>query len=159
MAPSSSVPASFPFAYRLILTTVEPLFATLGALLAFRNPAGYLATMTRGAARFAPDSAFLYTELGGAWLYFAFAEAVVLRVYRDDARLWRLLCAGMLLSDAAYCHSAAQAVGGWATWARLADWTKEDWIVFWTTAPMLATRVLVVLGIGVRRGPAAQKAL
>jgi len=141
--------AAIPFAYRLILTTVEPLLAAGGALLVLRTPAEYLSTMTRGSGAFAAGSTFLYTELGGAWLYFAFVEAVVLRVF-DDVRLWRLLCAGMLLSDAAYCHSAAQAVGGWAAWAHLAAWTSEDHLVFWTTAPMVLVRILVVLGVGVR---------
>ncbi|KAL1848936.1 hypothetical protein VTK73DRAFT_9981 [Phialemonium thermophilum] len=144
-----SAEASVPFVYRLVLTTIEPLFATSGALMAFRSPAAYLSTMTRGATFFLPDTAFVYTELGGAWLLFAFLEAVVLRAF-DDLRLWRLLCAGMLLSDAAYCHSAAQAVGGWAQWVVLSRWTAEDWLVFWSTAPMVLVRVLIVLGVGVR---------
>jgi hypothetical protein len=94
----------------------------------------------------------LYTELGGAWLYFAFVEAVVLRQF-DDLRLWRLLCAAMLLSDVAYCHSVAQAVGGWGPWLVLSDWTVADHAVFWSTAPFALVRVLVVLGVGVRNVP------
>ncbi len=118
--------------------------------MAATKPAAYLSTMTRGAGTFAAGDAFLYTELTGAWLFFAFVEAVVLRVY-DDLALWRLLCAGMLLSDAAYVHSAAQAVGGWSAWATLAEWTTDDWIVLATTAPPVLVRILIVLGIGIRR--------
>ncbi|KAG5929168.1 hypothetical protein E4U42_006896 [Claviceps africana] len=151
----SSVPASttIPFPYRLILTTIEPLLALGGVLLVLASPATYLASMTRHRVSFVPDSAFLYTSLGGSWLYFAFVEAVVLRCF-DDQRLWRLLCAGMLLSDGAFCHSVAQAVGGWAVWVRIGEWTMEDHLAFWTTAPMVAVRLLVVLGIGfeTRRG-------
>lgn len=143
--------SSLPFIYTLILTTVEPIFATLGAIMALSDPASYLAAMSRDGVAFSAPTAFLYTELAGAWLYFAFVEVVVLRLY-DDLRLWRLLCAGMLLSDAAYAHSAAQAVGGWASWAALAEWTAMDCWVFATTAPMLAVRVLLVLGVGVRTG-------
>ena len=145
-----SAKASLPVIYRLILTVIEPLLATSGVLLAFFNPADYLATMTRGSVSYAPETAFLYTELGGAWLHFAFIEAVVLRAF-DDLRLWRVLCVGMLLSDAAYFHSAAQGVGGWGPWLALAEWTASDWLVFWTTAPMTLTKILVVLGVGVRR--------
>ena len=145
-----SASSSIPFIYRLVLTTIEPVFAASGALLAFRNPGGYLSTMTRSSASFAPSTTFLYTELGGAWLYFAFVEAVVLRRL-DDLRLWRYLCAGMLLSDVAYCHSAAQAVGGWAAWALLSDWRSDDWLVFITTAPMVLVRILIILGVGIRK--------
>ncbi|PVH90336.1 hypothetical protein DM02DRAFT_43575 [Periconia macrospinosa] len=83
MAPSRDfVPAtaSIPLVYRLILTTIEPLLAVLGALLAFHNPGEYISTMTRNFASFAASAAFLYTELGGAWLHFAFNEAIVLRM-------------------------------------------------------------------------------
>lgn len=141
--------AAVPPLSRLLITTIEPALAVSGALLAFRQPRAYLSTMTRRAGTFSSDTVFLYTELGGAWLYFAFVEAVVLRLY-DDLWLWRLLCAGMLLSDAAYCHSAAQAVGGWGSWVTFEDWTVEDWVVLITTAPMVLARLLLVLGVGVR---------
>ncbi|OIW33040.1 hypothetical protein CONLIGDRAFT_651819 [Coniochaeta ligniaria NRRL 30616] len=152
----TSTAATLPSIYRLTLTTLEPLFALNGALLAFFNPQSYLSTMTRDTATLTPGTRFLYTELGGAWLYFAFVEAVVLRQF-DDLRLWRLLCAAMLLSDVAYCRSVAQAVGGWGQWVVLSDWTAADHAVFWSTAPCALVRVLVVLGIGARKVPAAKK--
>lgn len=144
-----SASATVPFIYGLLLTTLEPLFAANGAILVFRTPGAYLSTMTRHGAAFTAGSTFLYTSLGGSWLYFAFVEAVVLRAY-DDLRLWRLLCAGMLLSDVAFCHSAAQAVGGWARWLDLGAWTMDDHLVFWGTAPFVLVRVLLVLGVGVK---------
>ncbi|KAK2611977.1 hypothetical protein QQS21_001942 [Conoideocrella luteorostrata] len=151
-----SASATIPFAYRFILTTLEPLFAACGAVLVLRAPASYLSTMTREQGVFTTDSTFLYTGLGGSWLYFAFVEAVVLRLF-DDQSLWRLLCAGMLLSDAAFCHSVAQAVGGWAAWVDIKAWTMEDHLAFWTTAPMVLVRVLVVLGVGVKTRASSQK--
>jgi hypothetical protein len=154
--PAASATTSIPFIYRLVITTIEPLFATMGAILAFTAPENYLSTMTRGSVPFSAGTTFLYTELGGAWLYFAFVEAVVFRLF-DDANLWRLLCAGMLLSDFAYGHSAAQAVGGWGVWFKISDWTAEDWTVFWTTAPMVSVKILTVLGVGVRTPKAAGK--
>ncbi|EPE08128.1 hypothetical protein F503_00911 [Ophiostoma piceae UAMH 11346] len=140
---------SFPLAYRLILTTFEPLFALAGALLVFRDPAAYLGTMTQERITSVDASTrFIYTQLGGGWLYFAFVEAVVLRMYPNDRRLWQLLCVGMLLSDTAYAQGCAQAFGGWAAWADVTQWTRDDWTVFWTTAPMLLARVCFVLGVG-----------
>lgn len=147
--PVTSASASLPSIYRLMLTTIEPLFSLNGALLTFFNPQSYLSTMTRDTGLITPDTRFLYTELGGAWLYFAFVEAVVLRQF-DDLRLWRLLCLAMLLSDVAYCHSVAQAVGGWGNWVVLSEWTAADHAVFWSTAPCALVRVLVMLGVGVR---------
>lgn len=147
-----SATASLPAIYRHTLTTIEPLFALNGVILAFFTPQTYLSTMTRDAVTMASDTKFLYTELGGAWLHFAFVEAVVLRQF-DDLRLWRLLCMAMLLSDIAYCHSVAQAVGGWGEWAALGNWTAADHAVFWSTAPCALVRVLVVLGVGVREVP------
>lgn len=150
-APIIPATTTIPFPYRFILTTIEPLLSFGGAILVLASPAKYLASVTRHPVPFASSSTFIYTSLGGSWLYFAFVEAVVLRLF-DDQRLWRLLCAGMLLSDGAFCHSLAQAVGGWAAWGDLGSWTVWDHLVFWTTAPMLAVRVLLVLGVGLRRG-------
>lgn len=151
----STLPASatIPFAYRLILTTIEPIVALGGAAQLLLSPATYLAILTRNRGTFTDDSAFLYTEVGGAVLYFTFIGAVVLRCF-GDARLWRLVYSGMLLSDAAYCHSVAQAVGGWASYSRIQDWTVEDYLHFMFTAFVVLTRILVVLGIGLKTGSA-----
>ena len=147
-----SATASLPALYRHTLTTIEPLFALNGAVLAFFTPQTYLSTMTRDSALLTPNTTFLYTEIGGAWLYFAFVEAVVLRQF-DDLRLWRMLCWAMLLSDAAYCVSVAQALGGWGAWMALSDWTVSDHAVFWSTVPVALVRLLVVLGVGVTEVP------
>ncbi|KAK3323726.1 hypothetical protein B0T19DRAFT_212644 [Cercophora scortea] len=153
MSPTAAISAtaSVPSIYRFVLTTLEPLFALSGALMTLGRPDSYAATMTRGAVPYTADTQFLYTQLGGAWLHFAFNAAVVMRLF-DDLRLWRWLCAGMLLSDVAYWHSAAQAVGGWAAWAVLADWTSNDWVVFATNLLTISVRILILLGVGVKSG-------
>lgn len=66
--------------------------------------------------------------------------------------LWRVLCAGMLTSDTAFFFSMAQGVGGWGHYLALGEWTAEDWAGFVGTAPMVLTRILIVLGIGLRKG-------
>ncbi|KAH8780342.1 hypothetical protein F5883DRAFT_517254 [Diaporthe sp. PMI_573] len=154
MPPKASAKASVPYIYGLILLTIEPLFAVTGSALVLIDPSTYLGSITRHSVAFAPDTTFLYTALGGSWLYFAFVEAVVLRLF-DDLALWRVLCLGMLLSDFAFCHSTAQAVGGWVAYAKIGDWTAEDWVAFASTAPMVLTRIFIVLGVGVKRPPAA----
>jgi len=154
MPPKASAKASVPYIYGLILLTIEPLFAVMGSALVLIDPSTYLGSITRHSVAFAPDTTFLYTALGGSWLYFAFVEAVVLRLF-DDLALWRVLCLGMLLSDFAFCHSTAQAVGGWVAYAKIGDWTAEDWVAFASTAPMVLTRIFIVLGVGVKRPPAA----
>ncbi|KAG8160650.1 hypothetical protein KVR01_008914 [Diaporthe batatas] len=154
MPPRASAKASVPYIYTLILLTIEPLFAVLGSVLVLVDPSTYLGSITRHSVSFSPDTTCLYTSLGGAWLYFAFVEAVVLRLF-DDLSLWRVLCLGMLLSDLAFYHSTAQAVGGWVAYVKIGDWTAEDWAVFAGTLPMLLTRISILLGVGIKRVPAA----
>ena len=141
--------SSIPYAYRFLLLNVESLFALNGAALVFFQAKKYLSTMTRGAISSAqPSTSFIYTELAGGWLHFAFTEGVVLRLV-DDLRVWRLLCFGMLLSDVMYCHSCAEALGGWNVWLRVAEWTVEDWVVTLSTWPFVFVRLAIVLGIGI----------
>ena len=93
---------TIPYLYRFPLLWLEPLFALNGAILVYFGAGTYLNTMTRGVLNaVTPSDHFIYTELAGGWLYFAFTEGVVLRLV-DDRRTWRLLCMGMLLSDIAY---------------------------------------------------------
>jgi len=146
---SLSARETLPWIYQFTLTTFEPIIAILGAVQTFFVPASYLSTLTRDAVKLDPATTFLYTGYVGIWLYFAFIELVVLRLY-DDLRLWKLLSLGMLLSDAFYAHSVAQAVGGWQAWASVGEWTTKDTIVLASTAPQVVIRVLMLLGIGER---------
>ncbi|KAJ4385450.1 hypothetical protein N0V93_009878 [Gnomoniopsis smithogilvyi] len=155
MSTTPSAKATLPFIYRLIILTIEPAFAVMGSMLVLSNPAMYAGSVTRHSVTFTPDTTFLYTGLGGAWLYFAFVEAVVLRLI-DDLFLWRVLCFGMLFSDFLFLHSMAQAVGGWAIYSDLTGWTAEDWAGMAGTAPMVLTRIFIVLGIGFRRDKSLQ---
>ena len=147
--PSRLASSSIPSLYRFFLLYAEPLFALNGAILLLFKPGSYLSTMTRQATTSVMDEStqFIYTELAGGWLHLAFTEAVVLR-YVDDVKVWRLICAAMLLSDVAYCHSCAQAVGGWQEWLRVTGWGMEDWIVTITTWPFALARVAIAFKLG-----------
>lgn len=143
--------ATVPFIIRFLILNLEPLFAIGGVFLLLTDPAAYTANMTRQAfTSIQPASEFIYTELWGGWLHFAFTEAVVLRLL-DDYRVWKLLSIGMLLSDVAYCHSCAQGVGGWAEWVKVANWTTDEWIVTITTWPFVLARLAIVTGIGMHK--------
>ena len=149
---------AIPYLLRFPLLWLEPLFSLNGSILTYMSASTYTKTMTRGALPIIqPNSQFIYTELAGGWLYFAFTEAVVLRLV-DDVRVWRLLCIGMILSDIAYTHSCAEALGGWSEFLILSKWTAEDWAVALATWPFLFARIAIVLGIGERMvGPAGKK--
>ncbi|KAK4153491.1 hypothetical protein C8A00DRAFT_33782 [Chaetomidium leptoderma] len=141
---------SLPLAYRLtLLLLLEPLFALNGAVMTFRTPAEYVAQITHDPALYSPANQFLYTQLGGAWLMFAFNEAVVMNLV-DDLRVWKLLCWGMLVSDVVYHVSSVQAVGGWEVFVRLGAWEWFDWAVFASAVGPMVVMVLVVLGVGVK---------
>lgn len=143
--------AAIPFAYRFALTTMEPLMAFGGVIQALITPQDFLTTMTRSSATYDPSTQFIYTELAGAWLMLVFFEVFALR-YLDDLRVWRWFCVGILLQDALFAWSVAEAVGGWAVWVDLGAWEASDWLVFWTTAPALVVRILIVLGVGIEEG-------
>lgn len=138
---------AIPWIQRLLITTLEPLFALSGSILLCIRPEQYLSSLTRGqgAEIYSPSQQWIYTQLAGAWLVIVFLEAVILRLV-DDLRIWRLICWAILLSDVLYTHSCAQAVGGWGEWLNLAHWTLEDWTVTITTWPFVFSRISIVLG-------------
>lgn len=143
--------ATVPYFWRFLILNLEPLFAIGGVFTLLLTPGTYTSTMTRQAmTSIQPASNFIYTELLGGWLHFAFTEAIVLRLV-DDYRVWRLLCIGMLLSDAAYCHSCAEGIGGWSEWIKVSGWTQEEWVVTITTWPFVIARLAIVSGIGMHK--------
>lgn len=141
--------STLPYSYRLTLTTIEPFCAIAGAILTMLSPTMYIRSLTRNVGTHDPATSFLFTQLAGAWVMFAFEEAVLLRLV-DELRVWKLVCMGMLLSDAFYCWSCVMAVGGWSEWSALSSWTVEDWFVSGSSLLFMAVRMAVVLEIGFR---------
>ncbi|KAL2132619.1 hypothetical protein VTI74DRAFT_3583 [Chaetomium olivicolor] len=142
--------AYLPVLYRLTLLVLEPLSALNGAVMTFRTPRDYVTRITHNARLYEPANQFLYTQLGGAWLLFAFNEAVVMWLV-DDLRVWKLLCCGMLISDVVYHVSSVQAVGGWEVYRRLGEWNAFDWAVWASAVGPMVVRLLVVFEVGVKR--------
>ena len=141
---------SITYLPRLLLTTLEPLCAFFGVILLLTSPSIYLANLSRlhpgDLHPAALGASWIYTQLAGGWLLIIFLEAILLRTV-DDIKVWRLVCAGILLSDALYTHSLAEAVGGWGEWVVVSKWTAMDWTAAVTTWPFVLTRVGIVLGL------------
>ncbi|CAK4022314.1 hypothetical protein CBER1_04487 [Lecanosticta acicola] len=149
---------TIPYLYRFLLTNVESLLALGGVALVLMDPGKYNASLTQARlSTIQPDTQFIYTQLAGGWAFIAFTEAVVLRLV-DDLRVWKLLCAGILFSDALYTHSIAQAAGGWTEWFKVGNWSVEDWLVGVTTWPFVLTRLAIVLGVGLRKADLVKRA-
>lgn len=150
---NATASATVPFGLRMLLLNLEPEFTLGGVILTLFKPETYTEQMTRAVmATVDPDSHFIYTQLAGGWLHFAFTEAVILRLV-DHLRVWRLLCLGMLMSDVLYCHSVAQAVGGWAAWVRVGEWTAQEWLASAMTWPFVLARLAIVLRLGMKTVP------
>ncbi|KAF2757771.1 hypothetical protein EJ05DRAFT_476980 [Pseudovirgaria hyperparasitica] len=150
LKPSASAVQTIPFLYRLLIQTIEPIFTIGGSYVGLTQLNFYLHSMTRGAVTLAPNANFIGTQLVGGWMFFAFTEAVVLRAI-DDLNVWQWIIYGMLLSDVAYCHSVAQAVGGWGEFVKVQNWTVDDWTVTLMTLPFVLSRVCIALGIGLKK--------
>ncbi|PWN87186.1 hypothetical protein FA10DRAFT_269787 [Acaromyces ingoldii] len=153
--------APIPIVYRLCINTIEPLLAFGGAVQTLFWPADFLAIMahrpqTGDTPVYDVRTHFLYTSLTGAWLLFAYLEAVVLRLYPNDVQLWKRLIVPMLLSDVLFCHSTALAVGGYGELLSVAHYTSADWLVCVTTWPLVLARVAFVLGVGLPSSTSSQ---
>ena len=168
-----------PLLYRLALLYIEPVCALNGAFLLLRSPSRFLnavspnhplssdalnasnassssfATLFPGGS-ITPDALasvrILTDMLGIMHLVLAFNQAVVLRVARRDARLWRCMSAGMLLSDALHILASVREYGGWRSSADVAAWRVHDWFNFGILWAMGLIRVCVVLGVGMGMG-------
>ncbi|KAK4450769.1 hypothetical protein QBC34DRAFT_379037 [Podospora aff. communis PSN243] len=157
MSATIKASASVPFLARFALTTLEPLSALFGTLIAFRTPQTFVAVyLTRGATGGSLEAHALLDQMAGLWVVWAFNEAIIMRMY-DDLQLWRLLCLGMLFSDAAYLYGAAHAVGGFASLFDVGKWTADEAATTIAATFFLLTRVSVVLGLGVRKTGAKER--
>ncbi|KAK0665594.1 hypothetical protein QBC41DRAFT_339703 [Cercophora samala] len=147
MPTTTKASLTIPLPLRLTLLVLEPLTALNGAYLTLFQPLSYHTAITRPSPvwspPFSPQNQYLYTQLAAAWLVFAFNESVVLYLY-DDLRLWKLMCWGMLISDAVYHVSAVQAVGGWERFAGVGGWNGFDWAVAICAGGAAVVRVWIV---------------
>ncbi|VUC34652.1 unnamed protein product [Clonostachys rosea] len=84
-------------------------------------------------------------------LLFAFNLAVTLRAAGNDHKLWRVLCSGMLLSDAMHVYATVREFG-WPAVLDYNSWRTIDWLNFGIMGCMTVVRVCVVAGLGLGKG-------
>lgn len=89
----------------------------------------------------------LFPQHAGAWLMLAFHDAVTLRVYRDDVRVWRLVLGAALLSDLGYVYSLLVAMGV-AHFLNPLTWSGAEALTVVTTVVPLVAKVAFEAGVG-----------
>ncbi|KAI8935743.1 hypothetical protein NX059_007263 [Plenodomus lindquistii] len=142
-------PHNIPLPYTLWHLTIEPLLALTGAYHLHFHPTFYHTYMPSTSA-YNASSQIIYNQLATTYLFFAFIEAVVLRVVHD-LRAWRTIVFGLALCDvghvyAAWCEMGVEGVKG------CAGWRREEWIANFLNLWPLVVRVGFLMGVGMGRG-------
>ena len=167
-----------PLFYRIVLLYIEPLFAINGAFLCLASPSHFLNAVSphhpiSNAAALLHNSSsrssggggdddddddalrnvrILTDMLGIMQLVFAFNLAVTLRVAGTQPKIWRVMCAGMLLSDLLHIAVSVREYGAGGVGGQgvgVAAWRPTDWINFGILIGMGVVRLGAVLGIGI----------
>lgn len=155
-APAPPSPPPIPLIYRILMLYVEPFFAANAAYLLTCKPAKFMDAVSphhplpsSPSEPASTDSVRLLTDmLAAVYLVFAFNLAVVLRVAGRDRRMWRVMCAGMLLSDLTHIAATVREFGGLVAMADLSAWRSLDWVNICILLGMGTSRACVVLGVG-----------
>lgn len=90
----------------------------------------------------------LFTSIMGGWVMLAFNNAVTLRVFNRDTRLWWYILLAHLFSDAAYAYAVYQDLGA-ERFLNPLIWNGSDWLTIGTTIPPMVLKIGFLLGIGV----------
>lgn len=94
----------------------------------------------------------LFPQHAGAWLMLAFHDAVTLRLYPDDVRVWKLVLGAGILSDLGYVYSLFVGMGGAARFLNPGAWSAGEAFTVVTTVVPLAVKVAFELGVGLGEG-------
>lgn len=142
---------TIPYIFRFIVLYLETALAFTGVIELLTFPGIYISQVTRESiTELDPPLQLMTTQLAGGWLLMFFIEGIALRML-DDVRVWRILLLGTLFFDALYFYSLPQAVGGWSEWVVLSNWTGSEWLVAAVSFPFTATRLAIVLGVGLKK--------
>jgi len=141
-----------PLIYCITFLYFEPLIAFLGACQALFLPTTLLAAQTpNAAAYYRPELRPLTTQIAGGWLFLAFNDFVLLRVFSEDVKVWRYVLMGGLLCDIVFTASIIMDFGV----KRFFDvrmWSVVDAGVILSTVLPMALKVTGALGVGMRKG-------
>jgi hypothetical protein len=147
---------TIPLYYRLPMLYIEPLCALNGAYLLLLTPSRFLNAVSPNFSEPPPASELstfrIVTDmLGIMHLVFAFNLAVVLRMVKGQADVWRVMCLGMLLSDVLHIAVSVREYGLEGS-LHLGGWRVSDWLNFGTLWGMGLIRVGIVMGWGMPKG-------
>lgn len=145
-------PHPIPWYYRIPLLYIEPPIALIGAWILFTSPHEFLQVVSPRAGQSPTvstslaETRILSDQLAIFQLVFAFNLAIVLQVSRD-VKVWRVLSAGMLMSDILHMAVSARELG-WLGTGPTWPWRPDDSTNFGILGVMALVRLGLVLGKG-----------
>lgn len=119
-----------PLPYRLHFLYIEPLGAFFGVLVNLFPPITYLKSLSpkATAATYSPLDQPIYDQLAAHLLFFAWAQAIVLRS-TSDVYVWKILLFGMALCDVLHLRASFNILGA-EVFSNPARWRWEEWVNF-----------------------------
>jgi len=141
-----------PLIYRTPSPYSEPLAAFGGALLNLLNPLRYLQSLTPAAtaSSYSALNRPLYDQLAAHLLFFAWAQAVVLRS-TTDLKVWKALLFGMFLCDVLHLWASYNILGA-RVFFNPTRWRFEEWVNFVMLYGPGSLRLAFCAGMGLEKG-------
>lgn len=119
-----------PLLYRILFLYIEPLGAFFGVFVNLLTPVTYLRSLSpqATATTYSPLDQPIYDQLAAHLLFFAWAQAIVLRS-TSDIYVWKTLLFGMALCDVLHLW-ASYGILGPEVFFNPAKWRWEEWVNF-----------------------------
>ncbi|KAH8653078.1 hypothetical protein BGZ60DRAFT_178137 [Tricladium varicosporioides] len=154
---ASSTPIRISLLYTIYFLWFEPLAALVGTYLTLFQPTRFLsgtvpvpafsqfyASVSESQA-ITPLMQMLLTNIGSLYVLLAVNEGITLRVTRERAVWYSVVC-GMIMSDIGHLY-AAYAIAP-ARASEFLAWNSDEWINYGTLTLGLALRVAFMMGFG-----------
>jgi hypothetical protein len=155
---SSSEPHPVPFIYRLILTTVDPLFCILGTYTHLAQPADTFSGYSPHAPAPTPPTIFLLDNLSTIFIMLFVMEVGLLRfTHPRDIMAWRVVQAGGVLVDVVMTYGAVRSMMAEGRWGDMGQWRGDDWKNVVGNSVFGLVRLGCALGIGMGGAGDAKK--
>ena len=144
-SPTKTPPQEIPPFYLTFFTTVDPLLCLWGAYMDFLTPDIVLSSHIPSPSA-DEGHRMILAQRGGLLLCLGFLSAVLLR-YTRDIKVWHILEAGLLVSDAAYFWAAGGVLKGQGRlWPEM--WRGEDWGALGVTGVVTLVRLGFLARVG-----------
>lgn len=159
---------TIPRFYRVFFTVIDPILSIFGAISEIYSPSNskndYMLTLlkvhtspssilpnysTNPSIPPSTETRLLLDALVGFFLFLAFLQVVLLRARPYDLGVWKILQAGTILVDVAMVLAFARALSN-TDRMNTTTWRVEEWTNIVINSAVGFTRVLFVLGVGMR---------